>query len=196
MKIKSISVALLLIVSAFSNSNAEVFPISFLLGITKDQVVVSTPADPVGTAVVNIATYDDSASTFGTINLDLTYTFTASPVVGAHLHGPAAVGVANSGDSNIGIFALNVSNVQTGNIHQITGSYEILNSSLKSDFLNGDFYLDIHSVNNTGFPPDFPGPEVRGQLSVTVPEPSEYSLILSIGILGITALIRKKVSKA
>ncbi len=169
--------------------------ITFPFGITKAQVVIGSPSEPVGIAVVNVATYDESASTFGTINLDLTYTFTGSPVVGAHLHGPAAVGVANSGDSNVGIFALSVSSVQQGNIHQLTGSYNIASSSLKSEFLNGNFYLDIHSVNNTGFPPDFPGPELRGQMAVSIPEPLGITKFYILVILIFTLLIKFKRNK-
>ncbi len=179
--------------------NAAIFPISFPQGITSSQVVVDSPVEsPIGTVVINTALYDDSIITvvennmavdvFGQINLDIDYTF-GSPVVGAHIHGSTGVGASG----NI-LGAINVS-ATSDTTFKISGFYNIKTQNLKNEFLNGNFYFDLHTFVNTGAPTGTPalGPELRGQMSATIPEPSTYFLFLISGLffLGFKLIHRR-----
>ena len=93
-------------------------------------------------------------------------------VVAAHFHGPAPAG-ANAGVQ-----------VSIGTVNPAIGSTP-LNATQAADLLAGLWYLNIHSTQ-------FPGGEIRGQVSVAaIPEPSA-ALLLGTGFLLVGARLRKR----
>ena len=87
-------------------------------------------------------------NTDGTLDYDVSYMGLSTPETGAHIHGPAPVGL------NAGVvfaFALGTPKV---------GTFGPLTPQQVSDLTNGLYYVNIHTTM-------YPGGEIRGQITAT-----------------------------
>jgi len=117
-------------------------------------------------------TYDDVTNVF---MMDTSATGFSANVTAAHVH------VAPIGINGGVLFPLTG---VTGSTNYTSHDMAVLSASEELDFLAGNFYVNIHSV-------EFPGGEVRGQLEPSaVPEPS--TIIGMIAALGIFAASRRR----
>jgi hypothetical protein len=156
------------------------------------------------TTAVNTAGGDPSGFILASLDTDtgdfawlVTYTGLTSAVNNAHLHGPAAIGVAggvqidirnegaaaNAGDSVDVILGSGITS-QSGTFMGTA----ILDATEIADAMNGLWYVNIHTANN-------PAGEIRGQLQsvddiVPVPVPPAAWLLLS-AVAGL-GLIRRR----
>ena len=159
---------IILAVSIAGAANATIWVFNDLVDAT--QVVPPTGSPAVGTAV---GTYDEATNML-VINVAVNG-FGYAPNA-AHIHGPALPG-SNTGvlfNLGVGGTAVNYTNPNTN--WTMPGAYEI-------DFLNGLYYVQIHTAFN-------PGGAVRGQLN-PVPEPASL-IALGIGALVLARRRRRK----
>ncbi len=109
--------------------------------------------------------YDPETNTLGWM---IEWDELSGPATGMHFHGPAGFGETAGVQVNVG----NISGLTSPSI----GSTQI-SDELASEFINGQWYLNIHTAANG------PG-EIRGQL---VPEPACQSLIvIALGAIVLT----------
>ena len=139
--------------------------------VDASQVVPPTGEPAVGTAV---GTYDDVTNML-VINVAVNG-FAYAPVL-AHIHGAAPPGV-NAGV----VFDLGVGGTAT-NYTNPNSTWTIPSESMESDFLNGLYYVQIHTAFNQAG-------AVRGQLN-PVPEPASL-IALGAGALVLARRRRRK----
>ncbi len=113
-----------------------------------------------------MATLDDVT---GEINISGSYSDLIGTATLSHLHGPGAPDV-NAG----AIFALS----NTGGTSGTFNGSSTLDSTQIGWVLDGLTYINVHTTS-------FAGGEIRGQLSVPVPEPGSLALVM----LGLGSLI-------
>lgn len=110
----------------------------------------------------------------------ITYSGLLSPAVAAHFHvgapgvgGPVVIDIPSNSGGNI--------------LSPIVGS-AIVSAAEEPNVLADLWYINIHTST-------FPGGEIRGQVQLTaVPEPTTLAL-LSLGAVGMTAVVRKRRSR-
>lgn len=150
-----------------AGANATIW--TFLSNLSGANAVPPNGSQATGTSM---GTYDDVTNIF---MMDTSATGFSANVTAAHVH-VAPVGV-NGGV----LFPLTGT---TGSTSYISSDMETLSAGEEADFLAGNFYVNIHSV-------EFPGGEVRGQLIPTaVPEPATV-----VGLLvaaGVFAAVRRR----
>ena len=135
--------------------------------INASQEVPPTFSSATGTAS---GTYDSSTNT---LNISVVASDFFYDRTGAHIHGPAAVG------STAGIiFDLGVAG--TGNSYNNVNSVWVMSAAQETDFLNGLFYVNIHTTFD-------PTGAIRGQLN-PVPEPASLLALAA----GSALLIRRR----
>ena len=135
--------------------------------INAAQAVPASVSPATGTAVGN---YDDVTNV---MNITVTASGYLSPRIGAHIHGPAPPGVT----ANI-IFDLGIGGA--GNNYNNVFSVFNLSAAQEIDFLNGLYYVNIHT-NNHG------AGATRGQLN-PVPEPASMIALAA----GSALLLRRR----
>lgn len=134
----------------------------------------------------------------GSVNLNLSgsvltlngsYSGLSANSSGAHIHGPAPVGMDAGVLYDFSTLGLTTLGSQSGTINgAITlvakgsgGSYTVAQQI--TDLNNSQWYINIHSST-------FPGGEIRGQI-VPVPEPSTLALF-GLGVTGVGLLMRRR----
>ena len=121
-----------------------------------------------GTGMASVS-YDDETSE---LSWNVSWSGLSGTVVAAHFHGPAPAGVSTFVQVSIGPATPAIGST-------------FLNATQAADLLAGLWYLNIHSTQ-------FPGGEIRGQVSVAaIPEPSA-ALLLGTGFLLVGARLRKR----
>lgn len=125
--------------------------------------------------------------TSGSYTLD-----TGNTSVAAHIHGPAAPGV----DANV-LYDLSGNVTLGANSGSFSGSVTLTDpapgtaytlANQLSDLQSGLWYVNVHSTA-------FGGGEVRAQIT-PVPEPQEYALVASLGLIGFAVWRKRKASLA
>ncbi|MDQ6631126.1 MAG: CHRD domain-containing protein [Verrucomicrobiota bacterium] len=112
-----------------------------------------------------------------TLSYNVGYSGLTSAFSAAHIHGPAAPGVA----AGI-LFSLNNTPITTTS-GTLSGTTVALNPAQVTDLQSSLFYVNIHSGQ-------FPGGEIRGQI-LPVPEPSTLALA-GVGIGALFFGLRRK----
>lgn len=128
-------------------------------------------------------TYDDVSNLLDVTNVgwgsSQGFTDLSSLANNSHIHGPTASNNGNGFTETTGVlFTLNrSSNAVTGGT--FTNPLITLSAAQETDFLNGKYYINIHTQNNGGG-------EIRGFL--VVPEPSSLGLVA----VGALTLLRRR----
>ena len=133
--------------------------------------------------------YDDVANLLNVNNVgwgsSQGFTDLSSLANNSHIHAPTVSNNGNGFTETAGVL-LNLtrsSNAVTGGT--FTDAPILLTALQETDLLNGKFYINIHTVNNSGG-------ELRGFLvPVPVPEPSSFAL-LGLGALGLFRIVRRR----
>ena len=135
--------------------------------IDQGQVTVPTGSPATGTAVGN---YDDVTNL---MNINVNASGFIYGRIAAHIHGPAPPG------TNAGIlFDLGVAGAGS-NYNNVNTAWVLLGPQ-ETDFLNGLYYVNIHTTINTGG-------AIRGQLN-PVPEPASMIALAA----GSALLLRRR----
>lgn len=122
----------------------------------------------------------------GAVSVDCSFSGLGSEAAAAHIHGLAPVGV------NAGVLlALSPTAATSGTI----SGAGTLDASSTQGMINGETYINLHSQNISSG-------ELRGQvvgasiLTNSIPSSSTWSMILMIGLLGLTGVVfaRRRVS--
>jgi hypothetical protein len=154
--------------SVAGQSDAQTTFTVSLTGAGENPVNAST-ATGFGTVVL------DAAQT--QITVDETWTGLSAPATASHIHGPGLFGV----NAPVLFPFSGVPSATSGSIPEQTFA---INSTQVGYLFAGSLYMNVHDAN-------FPGGEIRGQLTL-VPEPS--SLIL-LGLGGAVLLICRRVNR-
>ena len=128
------------------------------------------PPDRSGSGTANFTLTDT-----GTFSYTVSYSGLSGNSTAAHIHGPAQPGF----DAGV-LFPL-----QGGTFGNTSGSFNgsvTLNPTQIAQLNNGDWYVNIHSVN-------FPVGEIRGQITA-VPEPGTMALMAAAS--GLMLALRRK----
>jgi hypothetical protein len=165
--------ALMLAALLFAAPSAHAAPIlvyqAFLSGAGENPVNATTGSG-YGTVTLN-----DAMTSF---DVDLTWTGLTGNAMAGHIHGPAPVGV----NAPV-IFPFAITPGVSGHF---VGTFAI--SALQLGYLQGGLlYMNLHTAQ-------FPGGEIRGQLTAT-PEPTSL-ILLSTGLFGIARYTRRRLRQA
>ena len=144
---------------------------TFNAPINQGQVVPPTGSPAAGLAS---GTYDDVTNT---LNITANVTGFLYARTAAHIHGPAP-----PGSNNVPVFDLGVAGA--GNNWNNPNTVFVLSGVQEVDFLNGLYYVQVHTT-------DSPGGAVRGQLN-PVPEPAS---MIALG-MGAVVLLRRRLKRA
>jgi hypothetical protein len=153
--------------------------ITFTAVLSGAQEVPPKSTNATGAAVLIL----DTAT--GKATLSIGFTNLSSPLIGAHIHGPAPAGV------NTGIIQgfhpqLTLTlGATTGALGNWTLPFTLTPQQM-TDLRNGLWYINIHTANN-------PGGEIRGQLLpvAATPEPATF-LLLGAGLFSVARSLRKR----
>lgn len=143
----SVCIVLALLTWTANPSQAAIYSLQAILDGLQETSPNATPATGVG-----LFMYDDVTNS---LSYDISYAGLLAPEVAAHIH-TAPPGVAGPVT-----FPLPPGNPKIGAILGFTAAQEV-------SLLAGDMYVNIHTQQ-------FPGGEIRGQISV-IPEPSTFAL--------------------
>jgi hypothetical protein len=138
--------------------------VTYLLSGDLDVTQATTNPSNVGNGSGSITgTYDSDSNT---IDYTITFADLQAPVTVMHFH---TAPVGSTGGVALGIADTSSPSVGTG----------VLTEGDESDLLGGLWYVNVHTS-------DFPGGEIRGQVTATViPEPTSMVFLLgAMGLLG------------
>ena len=151
-------------------AGATLFSLAAVL--TGDQETPPVATDATGTAGI---TYNDQTNELG---WSVTFADLSSPIVNAHFHGPAPVGVPAGVQVPIPFNAGETTDTIVGTA--------TLTDQQEQDLLGGLWYVNVHSEM-------WPNGEIRGQVleCKVVPEPAT-ALLLGAGIALLTSARRRE----
>ncbi len=146
----------------------------------------SNEVPPTGSAGTGFATY---TLTGDLLTVNLSFTGISAPAAAAHIHccaplganAPVVVPFAGFPNATSGTY-LNTIDLSSF-VFSGGGSEAALIAGLNS----GQAYTNIHDL------PNFPGGEIRGQITPSVPEPGSL-LLMATGLAGVAGAVRRRMA--